>query len=63
MIDKKKAFENSFKGYHKDAPAYLHAKSKALHKAKDSKVYFGHEPSKSMIKREIEDKHYERKNK
>jgi hypothetical protein len=31
--DLKKAFENSFKGYHKDAPAHLHAKSKALHKA------------------------------
>ena len=43
MKDIKKEFENSFSGYHKDAPAHLHneskklAKQRALNKAVDAK--------------------------
>ena len=29
-MDKKRAFEESFKGYHKDAPAHLRSESKKL---------------------------------
>ncbi len=56
MRDLKKEFENSFKGYHKDAPKFLKAKSNALHKAKDMRTPMDKENSA----RRTESRNYQR---